>query len=362
MRILVLGTEPYALAIAAVAAGAGHAVSLWAGDAPSEAVAAIRAAGGMHLTGAGRLDAVVSIAVDDRPLRGAASDVDLIVVATRLRDHTQVAAALASAAPDAGILLAPGGVGGALAFQYQVAVRFVAEAPGFPILADIDGAHVRVRGLKRGLPVGVVPHEQTPAAVAAIRSLGLDVAPACSVTDTSLANTNVLIHPPLVLANWARLESGRPYRLYREGLSAAGARLIDAIDQERLRLAAALGAETISVADWLRHFYADQGMRGADVLELLGGFPAFESTLGPTSIDHRYLTDDVPFGLVPLAALGRAVDVSMPTIEAVITCLGALGGTDFRSAGRSLDDMGLAGLSPASVRKHLGQARDAARA
>lgn len=356
MRVLVLGAESYALAVAAVAAGAGHAVSLWPGDTPSEEVAAIGAAGGAHLTGPGAVDAFVPMAVEGRPLRGASADANLIVVATQLRDHAHLAAGLTAAAPDAGIFLAPGGVGGALALQHRLSVRFVAEAPGFPLLADVHGGRVVVRGIKRALPVGVVPYGQAHAAVAAVRSLGLDVVPARAVIDTSLANLNVLIHPPLVLVNWARLEDGRPFRLYREGLSTAGARLIEAIDHERLQLAAALGAEMVPLVEWLRRFYVDQGMRGANALELLGTFPAFASTLGPTSPDHRYLTDDVPYGLVPMAALGRAVDVSLPTIEAVITCLGALCGTDFRSAGRSLDDMGLAGLGPAEVREHLGQA------
>jgi opine dehydrogenase len=293
-----------------------------------------------------RTFAAIEVADD---VRGAVSAADLIFVAERLRDHPAIHALLAKTDTRAGVVLVPGGVGGALAFS-GLGLAFVAELPGFPFLADYDGQQtLSVRAIKRGLPLGVLPLRQSPTALSALGDIVPDASPSASVLETSFANTNVLIHPPLVLANWPRVEAGAPFTLYREGLTPAGARLIERVDAERLAIATAFGLPPVALPDLLRRFYADQGMRGTDVAEMLRTFPPFDHSPGPTSPGHRYLTDDVPFGLVPLAELAQAAGVPAPTINGLVDVLDGLCGTDLRAAGRSLDQMGLAGLDAAAI-------------
>ncbi len=349
MRILILGAEPPALALAALAARRGHRVRL---APPDGALGGIAAAGGVDVSGLGPAGfASLSVIRLGRTEIGRA---DLIVVATPLNEHPSVAALLGLANARAGLLLVPGGVGGAFAFGH-LSLAFVAEVPGFPLLAEFDGEHsLRVRAVKRALPVGVLPAHQRAHALDMVRDLVPDAAAADSTLETSLSNTNVLIHPPLVLANWPRVEAGTPFRLYREGLTAAGARLIERIDAERRAVAAAYHVSPIPLVDLLLRFYADQGMRSGDVAELLGTFPPFADTPGPRSPDHRYLTDDVPFGLVPLAALAGAAGVHVPTLNAVIEVLSSLCGVDFRASGRSLRQMGLQGLRAHEIAARAG--------
>ena len=38
----------------------------------------------------------------------------------------------------------------------------------------------------------------------------------------------------------------------------------------------------------------------------------------PSSLDHRYVHEDVGYGLVPMAALGRLAGVATPTIDALV--------------------------------------------
>jgi len=349
--ILVIGDDPFAVALASFAARGGHAVTVLGDDAAVSA-------GPLSLTLNGQIgDAEVELERAARQqLRALATTADLIVVATTLHAHREVASELAAAGATAGVLLAPGGVGGALSFARGVpSARFVAEVSGFPFLAERRDQHtLRVRAVKNGLAVGVLPLARRDAAMSAVRAVLADPGESVSVLETSITNTNVLIHPPLVLANWSRIEAGESFRFYREGLSPGGVRLIESIDAERVAIGNTFGLDQTALLDIMLHMYADQGMRGASLAEALGSFEPFAETPAPRLASHRYVTDDVPFGLVPLAALGRLAGVPTPFIDATIHALTSLSGLNLTGEGRSLQDMGLADSSRADLVERLG--------
>ena len=66
--------------------------------------------------------------------------------------------------------------------------------------------------------------------------------------------------------------------------------------------------------------------------------------MAPASLNHRYLTEDVPTGLVPLVALGDLTDVPMPISQAIVRVASTLLGRDFWVEGRNLERLGLAGM------------------
>jgi len=72
---------------------------------------------------------------------------------------------------------------------------------------------------------------------------------------------------------------------------------------------------------------------------------------GPASLNHRYLTEDVPMSLVPIASLGDMLDVETPTIKAIIHLACLLLDCDFWQEGRTAERLGLAGLSLKQIRK-----------
>src|SRR5262245_36632768 len=93
-RILVIGGESYALAVAAVGARAGHYVTL-AGMDRGSAPQRVGADGGLQLGGIVQPGFVPLSVVEPDALEGAAAAADLVVVATALRVHHQVASVLA---------------------------------------------------------------------------------------------------------------------------------------------------------------------------------------------------------------------------------------------------------------------------
>ena len=65
----------------------------------------------------------------------------------------------------------------------------------------------------------------------------------------------------------------------------------------------------------------------------------------PPSLDHRYIREDVGYGLVPMAEIGRLLGIATPVMDALITLASTALGDDFRSEGLTLAKMGLKGVS-----------------
>jgi opine dehydrogenase len=65
---------------------------------------------------------------------------------------------------------------------------------------------------------------------------------------------------------------------------------------------------------------------------------------GPPTLDHRYINEDVGWGLVPWAEMGRAFSVPTPVMDALIVAGGVLNGRDYRAEGLTLERLGIAGL------------------
>jgi hypothetical protein len=188
---------------------------------------------------------------------------------------------------------------------------------------------VGIRAIKRRFPLGALnPDDAADLHLVFSRWLP-DLEPS-SLAVTSLSNINNLIHPPVVLANAARIELAEPFLLYRQGMSRSTARLIEAIDQERLEILATLDQPAIPLAAWLQRFYGDQGLAGADLGEMLTGFAPWAAVHGPTLLDHRFLTEDVDFGLAPLEAIGIASGVATPTLSSLLTTLSRMTTRDMR--------------------------------
>jgi opine dehydrogenase len=110
--------------------------------------------------------------------------------------------------------------------------------------------------------------------------------------------------------------------------------------------------EVQSLRAWIESAY---GVRRATLYEAIQTLQreVYASDSAPPSLDHRYLTEDVPCGAVPVADLGRqlGVDVSLTTHCVGLAC--ALLQRDFWASGRTARRLGLEGLSPEQIRQRV---------
>ena len=76
-----------------------------------------------------------------------------------------------------------------------------------------------------------------------------------------------------------------------------------------------------------------------------------QATGTPKSLDHKFITEDVPTGLIPMSALGRAAGVRTPAIDALVELVRKMTGKDFAADARTLERLELSGMDAPQVRR-----------
>jgi opine dehydrogenase len=155
---------------------------------------------------------------------------------------------------------------------------------------------------------------------------------------TSLNNIGAMIHPTIVLLNTGSISRSTPFKFYHEGVGPQIARMIEKVDNERLAIMQAMGLKGESFVTWAKNSY------GIDAITYYDAFQAVESyrnIFAPDTLQNRYLTEDVPTGLVPLSSLGKVMGIPTPHIDALITIANALLGRQYGVKGRTVENVHL---------------------
>lgn len=235
------------------------------------------------------------------------------------------------------VLLAPGGLAGALRVSAWEESLLVAETTGFPASGAVEGSTFLLRGLKQGMPFAAADHLLTDSLLKEFRRY-LPALVASELRTTSMCNTNHIIHPPITLMNAARIDSAAPFTLYRDGVSPSLEHLLVAVDEERRAVCRAIGADDRSGREWLLAFYRESGMHGENLVDCLTSYPSFADVAGPTTLDYRYLADDVPHGVAQWAAIGHRLGVPTPAIDQLLAVLTLIvPAVDLRADGEGLE-------------------------
>ena len=104
----------------------------------------------------------------------------------------------------------------------------------------------------------------------------------------------------------------------------------------------------------MARMYGHVGAVGDSLYEAFKGNEADqEFAFDPADILLEVAREDVPYGLMPLAALARQLDIPTPTIDAIIHLQTLVSGEDFQQQGISLDDLGLANMSVEQIRNYV---------
>jgi opine dehydrogenase len=350
--VAILGAGHGGLALASYLGLRGQRVALW--NRSPERIAPVAELGGIHLTapGAGAVFAPVATATCD--LATVLSDAPRILVAVPASGHADIARRCAPHLRDGQIvLLLPGRTGGALEFRRvlrQAGCRarvLLGEANTFPFASRSAGSAALIYGTKTEVLAAALPATRTPELLDACRPLFTMLSPADSVLHTGLTNLGAILHPVITLLNSERIRRGDAFDFYTEGVTPAVAATLADADGERLRIARAYGVTVCSLRAWVASAY---GHHGDTVLTAVGGNPAYVGIKAPTGLEHRYLLEDVPTGLIPLLELGRAAGLASPTLCALVARGRSARGGERWQCPRTLEALGLKGLGAEGIR------------
>jgi len=314
----------------------------------------LREAGGINATGIHDGFYVPELMTTDvaEAVRGA----DLIVLVVPSVAHHDYAVALAGlVGPDTPILLNPGHTGGGLHFLNELrAAGYVgelrlAETVSLTYVTRMVGpATVGIYSYIRNLKFAALPARFADEIFELVSPVFPEIVQVRNVLETALSNMNAVFHPTGMLMNvgWIERTDGK-FLFYKEGITESVGRATQAVDDERMAVAAALNVPSRSFLE----SFLSAGLTTAESVATGSIAKACEASepnariQSPSSLNHRYVHEDVGYGLVPFSAFGKLAGVPTPTIDALIQIASVSSGIDYTREGLTAEKMGLAGLS-----------------
>jgi opine dehydrogenase len=151
--------------------------------------------------------------------------------------------------------------------------------------------------------------------------------------------------------NAGRVERSRgEFWFYEEGVTPSVARVIEALDAERLAVGRAFGLELMTAAEG---FHAAGFGPEGDLWSVINGSRMLTSLRAPGSLDTRWLTEDVPFGIATWAELAGTVGVDTPLMNALIALTSAVVGFDCWTNRRTVAHLGIGEMSAEELLQYL---------
>lgn len=350
IRYTVIGAGHGGRAMAAHLALMGFKVTLY--NRTPKNIEAIKERGGISLesqeagpNGFGELAKVTS------DMREALQDSDMIMVVVPAHAHVDIARKAAPHLRDGQIvILNPGRTLGALEFcqvlhdQDCEADVIVAETQTFIYASRSEGlAQARIFRIKDAVPLAALPSSDTAKVLEAINPAFPQFIDGVNVLQTGLNNIGGIFHPTISLLNAGWIEStGGDFQFYLEGVTPTIARIMEAIDRERVSVATVLGVRAITALEWLKMAYNTSGENLHGAIHNQQGYRGINA---PQTLDHRYIHEDIPMSLVPVASMGRRFGVSVRAMESLIRMAIIANRTDYWRYGRTLENLGVKHLS-----------------
>lgn len=330
MKVTVVGTGHGGCAMAAVMGMRGHEVSM------------LKLGTRMHVENFHVLEAQMQINLEGIEGHGTfpihrlstapkevIPDAELVLVYYVANYHPLVAEALAPHLHRGQTVVLNPGYAGSLIFVKSMRA---ASKDGLPLFAEFETLPYSSRITSPGTvsivsrnvrhPFATYPASRSGELIANVGDVLGECVPRRHILEVALHNPNVVIHTIGVLLNAASVESTeKRFAMYRDGFSPSVWNVVARLDNEKMDVLEKLGAPRISYFDEFK-------LRTFENLHIdsVEGFRRYASEApdGPFTIDHRYITEDVPIGLGLLHSLGLMTEVKTPICDSLIHLASAL--------------------------------------
>lgn len=204
--------------------------------------------------------------------------------------------------------------------------------------ADRDG-NIHIHGTKKFIPIASTsPHisQENKDTIQKLMPCALEWHE--TPLSVSMQAYNGVLHPtPLILSTAWTEAQGTRYRFYKDGISPCVGKIIEKIDNERLEIAKLYGIQDLrTTLEALNEIYGGNSETICDLAQESG---IYDDILAPENMCSRYITEDVPFVLVPWYHLGQAVGYEASTIKSIITMASVMHANDYMETGRTLQGL-----------------------
>jgi opine dehydrogenase len=352
MKVAILGAGHGGLAMSGDLTLGGHEIHLAAVPEHSTNLQLISSFGGVYvegMTSSGAPPGFARIAMITTDVPAAIKGVEVIMIVVPAFAQDAYMRIIAEHGEKGQIVVFNPGKFGSLAFAQilKEAGRsddfLIGETSSLMYAAKTRGlGHVNIKAVKSELPYASLPSRRTAELLWTLTDLFPRLAPAYNVLQTSVDAPGLIIHPISTLMNMSRIEQIGPYRNSHYDITPSVARIMETVDNERMAIARTLCYESYSFIETMQIMYK---IKGESVYDTMYNISAHEVQMAPENLKHRYVTEDIPYGLVTVSSLGHMLGIPTPGMEAVIGIASMANAEDYKTTGRTMEKMGLSHLS-----------------
>lgn len=347
MKIAILGSGSGGCAAAADWALAGYRVSLFDFESFPENIQTICKDGGIAVEG--KIEGFAPVEYAGHCVEKTIKGADLIIMIGPAFSTRPFAEAIKPyVCEEQTIIVCPGSCGGAIEVREILKDKIsspeitVAETATLPYACRMT-APGRVKiflKLIDGLLLAALPETKINDVLKVFKSVYPGAVRAQSIFQVMLQNANPIIHPAVTLMNAALIErTSGDFNFYEDGVTPAVGNLIEGLDKERIAIGKRLHVDILPdpVIGVIQGYMVSEDYRTGYTLA-----PGFKGIKAQNQLDHRYLNEDVGYGLVLMSELGAYLGVQTPLMDSVIELASCVMGRDYRAEGaRTLEKLGL---------------------
>lgn len=342
--------------MAAILSAAGYAVRLH--DINEKLVSQLHKLDGIEVTG--KLTAKGKPEVITTDYAEVMEGADVVMITTTADAHETVGKAIQPYVRDGQvIMLNPGLMGGALILS-QI-LRGGDAAPSVYIGEALDLMYAcrmeavgRIfhSGVKKSVVAAAVPAKDIIRLMEILKPVFPCLTAAENMLYTSLDMGGPILHVIPTLMNINRMDTGKAYDYYIEGITPHIADLMEEADRERAAVCAALRVEMPALQAWMEDCY---NIKGENLYDCIQKNEAYRGVKSPMNLKHRFIAEEIHAGFVPLASIARELGITTPVIDAFIQMAHVMTGIDYWTEGRTAEKFGFAGLSAEEMRQRMSE-------
>lgn len=215
---------------------------------------------------------------------------------------------------------------------------YVCETGSFIYTTKLKGdSSILIKSMKSSVMIGCVQPEKTDYVLKVINEIYPQFYKAENVWQTSFSNPSSVLHTITTLCNMSRIEQLGSYKNSFYDITPSVARIIEKVDKERCEVASHFYKNVMNVSEIMCSLY---NLHYDNIYDTIKNISAFKIQYAPGDLKHRYITEDVPYSLVPIATIGKKLGIPTPNADSIINLACMSNDVDYWKEGRNADKIG----------------------
>ncbi len=268
---------------------------------------------------------------------------EVVIIYTQTNYHEQLIKRIAPYLQDGQVLLInPGYFSSAYVLKYvdDKEITVVEAQSSFIDCRIMKPGTIKVGFRNARNPLGVYPAKNLEYAKEKLEKLGFPFIYNPNIVSAALHNPNLIVHTVGAIMSIPMIDTQKEnFCMYHSAFTEHVWNILEKLDAEKMDVLEKLGCERIPYVEACKTRNSLNDDR--DAKQVFFDYAAMPTRAkAPAKVDSRYITEDVPQGLVMLETLGQELGIATPVCSSLINIASAALCTDMRKDGRTLDRLG----------------------